>query len=58
MRKPDIVLASSSPRRKEILEMLGVRFRVITSGADENISGAVSPEDYVRQAAQKKMKRF
>ena len=54
MRKPDITLASSSPRRKEILEMLGVRFRVITSGADENISGAVSPEDYVRQAAQKK----
>lgn len=54
MKITDIVLASSSPRRREIMEMLGIRFRVVESGADEKISGAVSPEDYVLQAAEQK----
>jgi septum formation protein len=31
----DIVLASASPRRKELLESLGLDFLVITSGVDE-----------------------
>ena len=30
------ILASKSPRRREILEMLGVKFEVITSEADES----------------------
>lgn len=34
----DIILASNSPRRKEILEMLGYNIRVIPSDCDENIS--------------------
>jgi len=33
----DIVLASGSPRRKQLLEEAGVRFRVIPSDADESI---------------------
>jgi septum formation protein len=31
-----LILASSSPRRKELLESLGVPFRVITSDVEEN----------------------
>lgn len=54
MKITDIVLASSSPRRREILTMLGIRFRAVVSGADETVSGAVSPEEYVLQTAQRK----
>ncbi|MBQ7288775.1 MAG: septum formation protein Maf [Clostridia bacterium] len=32
----DFILASASPRRKEILEQLGLRFSVITADTDEN----------------------
>ena len=53
MKITDIVLASSSPRRREILTMLGIPFRVVVSGADEVISGAPSPEEDVLQAAKR-----
>jgi septum formation protein len=33
-----IVLASGSPRRRELLEQIGINFEVITSNADENIT--------------------
>ena len=42
-----IILASSSPRRKEILSMLGLPFDVVSPDADENIKEALSPEEYV-----------
>lgn len=34
----DIVLASASPRRADILRMLGIDFSIITSDAEENIA--------------------
>ena len=40
----DIILASSSPRRKEILETVGVPFRVVTSEADESVPDALAPD--------------
>ena len=33
---PDVVLASGSPRRRELLGSLGVPFQVVVSGEDEN----------------------
>lgn len=33
---PDVVLASGSPRRRELLENLGVRFQVVVSGEAED----------------------
>lgn len=42
-----IILASSSPRRKEILSMLELPFTVVSPNADENIEEALSPEEYV-----------
>ena len=56
MKLTDIVLASSSPRRREILARLGIPFRTVTPDADENICGAASPEEYVMQAAFRKNK--
>lgn len=34
----DLILASNSPRRKEILESLGLSFRIIPSKTDEDIN--------------------
>ena len=38
------ILASASPRRKELLEKAGFKFEVITSGKEEDVKG-LSPED-------------
>ncbi len=54
MKKLDIVLASSSPRRKEILELLGAHFRVVVSDADENVDGCATADEYVIRTATKK----
>jgi septum formation protein len=54
MKKLDIVLASASPRRKEILETLGVPFRIVVSDAEENASPELAPHDYVMETAKEK----
>ena len=51
-----IILASSSPRRKEILAMLGLPFEVVSPDADENIKEALSPEEYVCTLSERKGK--
>ncbi len=50
----DVVLASSSPRRKEILSGLGVRYRVVVSDADESVSEAMAPDVLVTTLATRK----
>ena len=50
----DIILASSSPRRKEILETVGVSFRVVTSEADESVPEGLSPDKVVCEIAERK----
>ena len=47
------VLASKSPRRKEILENLGLKFEVIVADADES-SDIKDPEMLVRTLAERK----
>ncbi len=54
MKTLDIVLASASPRRKEILETLGVPFRIIVSDAEENVSPALAPDEFVMKTAMEK----
>jgi septum formation protein len=49
-----IILASSSPRRRELLHGLGVEFSVIPSDADERVEGTVSPGLFVETLAQRK----
>src|SRR6185436_15044632 len=49
-----IVLASQSPRRKELLEVLGVSFSVVVSTADETAHSGELPEDYVMRVARAK----
>ena len=44
----EIILASKSPRRKEILTIAGIKFGVITADVDENID-EVNPERLVER---------
>lgn len=54
--KPDIILASNSPRRRELLSMLGMDFRVIVSDCDETIDAPMQPDALVRELAFRKAK--
>jgi septum formation protein len=49
-----IVLASASPRRREILAQLGVAFEVIASGVDEAILAGEAPRAYAARVARDK----
>lgn len=51
-----IVLASGSPRRKQILQNIGLKFEVLKSTFEENFDKASfnSPVDYVKETAKQK----
>ena len=51
-----LILASQSPRRKMLLEQVGLPFTVIPSDAKENIDKIVNPEEYVRIISERKAK--
>ena len=51
-----LVLASASPRRKELLEKLGFRFDVDASGCEEKIDSELEPEELVRRISISKAK--
>lgn len=51
---PDIYLASSSPRRCELLDQLGVRFAVVAQDVPEHYVPGEMPETYVQRLAQEK----
>jgi septum formation protein len=48
------ILASASPRRKEILENAGYSFEIIVSDADENITDELTPAETVEELAKRK----
>lgn len=50
----DFILASASPRRKEILTNAGYCFDIIPSDADETIEEMLSPEETVKELAKRK----
>lgn len=54
LRGYEIVLASQSPRRRRLMEGLGVEFKVVASHADEHVGKNVSPEDAVKTISQRK----
>jgi septum formation protein len=49
-----IILASSSPRRKELLTGLGLEFSVIPSDVSEEMEKSSSPEEMVKELAYRK----
>lgn len=46
-----LVLASASPRRRELLDQLGVRYTVHPVAVDETPRGGEAPADFVRRLA-------
>ena len=52
-----VILASASPRRRELIGQTGVDFKVIPSSADENVGEGCSPEDYVMMLAERKARQ-
>ena len=51
-----IILSSASPRRKELLEQIGVKFDIIVSDIDENINEDIEPRELVKKLALMKAK--
>ena len=48
------ILASQSPRRRELLAMLGLDFEIITADIDETMAPGLSPEEAVAAVCEKK----
>lgn len=49
-----VILASASPRRRDLIESLGVGFEVYVTDADESVSGSVAPAELVGILARRK----
>lgn len=49
-----IILASASPRRRELLSLTGLSFEIIVTDADETIDETLSPEETVKLLSFKK----
>jgi septum formation protein len=54
---PQIYLASRSPRRRELLTQIGVRFAVVEAEVDETRHPGEHPEDYVLRVALEKARQ-
>ncbi len=54
MDNPDLILASASPRRRDLLAQLGVSYRCDPADIDETRQPREKPADYVLRLAQEK----
>lgn len=52
--KEELILASASPRRREILQTLGISYRIVVSDADELLPPDIAPADAVEFLAGRK----
>jgi septum formation protein len=49
--RPQVILASASPRRRRLLRQIGVAFRVNPADVDETVRSGEQPADYVARVA-------
>ena len=49
-----LILASKSPRRRELLSMLGIGFQIETADIDETMDPALTPDRAVARVCEKK----
>lgn len=55
---PPLILASKSPRRQELLNLLGLDFRVVLKEVDESFPENLSPAEVALYIAEKKAQAF
>jgi septum formation protein len=55
---PQIILASKSPRRQELLRLMDVDFRIVLKDVDESYPANLSPAEIAVYIAEKKAKAF
>ena len=55
-KSPNVILASASPRRRSLLEQIGVKFEIIPSTIEEDISLTLKPDKFVEYFAELKAK--
>ena len=49
-----LILASASPRRKELIARLGVPYEICPANADEEVCGLLRPEELVKALSLRK----
>jgi septum formation protein len=55
---PPLILASKSPRRQELMQLLGLDFRMVLKEVDESYPAELSPAEVALYIAEKKAKAF
>lgn len=55
---PPIILASKSPRRQELLQLMGIDFKVVLKDVDESYPSNLSPSEIAVYIAEKKIRAF
>jgi septum formation protein len=55
---PPIILASKSPRRQELLQLMGIDFTVVLKDVDESYPAGLSPTGIALYIAEKKVRAF
>ena len=50
----DIILASQSPRRRELMGQIGLKFKVVSPNVDEHVEGNPSPAQLVEELSLRK----
>ncbi len=55
---PPIILASKSPRRQELLKLMGVDFKIVLKEVDESYPEGLRPAEIAVYIAEKKAKAF
>lgn len=50
-----LILASSSPRRQQLIELFGIEFQIQPAEVDESLSENETPQDYVARLARSKV---
>ncbi len=53
-RRKKVILASGSPRRKELMDLTGLRYQVIIPTVDEKVLPEEAPRDHVQRLALEK----
>jgi nucleoside triphosphate pyrophosphatase len=57
MTAPSIILASASPRRRELLDLVGIPYTVLPANIDESIHDGELPAAHVERLAREKASR-